>query len=47
MLLANAPVVFLGKAFAACLPLKAIRLGAALLFAGLGLMFLLHVVRGA
>jgi putative Ca2+/H+ antiporter (TMEM165/GDT1 family) len=43
MLLANAPVVFLGKAFAHRLPLRAIRFGAAALFAVLGVVF---VVRG-
>lgn len=37
MLLANVPVVWLGSRFAARLPLKAARLGAAALFAGLGL----------
>jgi putative Ca2+/H+ antiporter (TMEM165/GDT1 family) len=37
MLLANAPVVFLGKAFATRLPLKAIHYGASCLFAVLGL----------
>jgi len=42
MLLANAPVVFLGKAFAQRLPLTPIRYAAALLFAGLGLVFLLR-----
>ena len=36
-LLANAPVVFLGKAFATRLPLKAIHYGASCLFAVLGL----------
>ncbi|HEY2676722.1 MAG TPA: TMEM165/GDT1 family protein [Steroidobacteraceae bacterium] len=40
MLLANVPVVFLGKAFADRLPLKAIHYGAALLFALLGAVFL-------
>ncbi len=44
MLLANGPVVFLGKAFADRLPLKAIHVGAAALFAVLGVLFL---VRGA
>ena len=43
MLLANAPVVFLGKAFADRLPLKAIHVGAAALFAVLGVLF---IVRG-
>lgn len=40
MLLANGPVVFLGKAFADRLPLKAIHLGAAILFAVLGVLFI-------
>jgi Ca2+/H+ antiporter, TMEM165/GDT1 family len=40
MMLANVPVVFLGKAFASRLPLKAIHYGAALLFIVLGLIFL-------
>ena len=44
MLLANAPVVFFGKAFSARLPLKAIRYLASLLFVALGLYFL---VRGS
>lgn len=43
MLVANAPVVFLGGAFANRLPLQAIRLGAAILFAVLGVLF---IVRG-
>jgi len=40
MMLANVPVVFLGKAFANRLPLKAIHYGAAALFAVLGVIFL-------
>jgi Ca2+/H+ antiporter, TMEM165/GDT1 family len=40
MLLANVPVVFLGKAFANRLPLKAIHYGAAVLFVILGVVFL-------
>jgi Ca2+/H+ antiporter, TMEM165/GDT1 family len=40
MLVANVPVVLLGKAFADRLPLKAIHLGAAALFAILGAIFL-------
>ncbi len=43
MLLANGPVVFLGKAFADRLPLKALHIGAAALFAVLGVVF---IVRG-
>ena len=42
MLLANAPVVFLGKAFADRLPMAAIHRAAAVLFAILGLVFLLR-----
>jgi len=42
MLLANAPVVFLGKAFAHRLPLRSIRIGAATLFAVLGVLFVLR-----
>ena len=40
MMIANVPVVFLGKAFASRLPLKAIHYGAAILFMVLGLLFL-------
>ncbi len=39
LLIANAPVVFLGNAFAARLPLKAIRIVAAALFAVLAVLF--------
>jgi putative Ca2+/H+ antiporter (TMEM165/GDT1 family) len=42
MLLANAPVVFFGKAFSGRLPLKAIRYAATALFLALGLYFLLR-----
>ncbi|MGH7123768.1 MAG: TMEM165/GDT1 family protein, partial [Stellaceae bacterium] len=44
MLAANAPVVFMGKAFADRLPMKAINLGAAGLFAVLGAMFIARTV---
>ena len=40
MMIANVPVVFLGKVFADRLPLKAIHYGAAVLFATLGVLFL-------
>lgn len=40
MLAANGPVVFLGGAFAQRLPLKAIHIGASLLFLGLGFLFI-------
>jgi putative Ca2+/H+ antiporter (TMEM165/GDT1 family) len=39
MLIADVPVVFVGNAFAARLPLKTIRLGAAALFAILAIVF--------
>lgn len=42
MLLANAPVVFFGKAFSARLPLKPIRYLASAVFLALGLFFLLR-----
>jgi putative Ca2+/H+ antiporter (TMEM165/GDT1 family) len=44
MLLANAPVVFLGKAFAARLPLKAIRYAASIVFLALGAILLLRAL---
>ena len=40
MLLANGPVVFLGNAFSQRLPLKALHIGASLLFLGLGALFI-------
>jgi Ca2+/H+ antiporter, TMEM165/GDT1 family len=46
LLLANIPVVFLGHAFAARLPMKAIRYSAAALFAVLGIVFLVKAVAG-
>lgn len=45
MLLANAPVVFFGKAFAARLPLKAIRFVASALFLALGAYFLVRALQ--
>jgi putative Ca2+/H+ antiporter (TMEM165/GDT1 family) len=42
MLAANAPVVFMGKAFADRLPMKPIRYGAAVLFASLGAAFIVR-----
>lgn len=42
MVSANAPVVFLGAALMEKLPLKAVRIGACLLFCGLGVWSLLH-----
>ena len=44
MLLANAPVVFLGKAFATRLPLMAIHYGASCLFAVLGAVFIIRAL---
>ena len=44
MLLANVPVVFLGKAFADRLPMKAIHYGAAVLFAILGIVFMARAI---
>jgi putative Ca2+/H+ antiporter (TMEM165/GDT1 family) len=44
MLLANVPVVFLGKAFAGRLPMKAIHYGAAVLFAILGIVFMARAI---
>jgi Ca2+/H+ antiporter, TMEM165/GDT1 family len=40
MVLANIPVIFLGKAFAERLPLKALHLGASVLFLVIGLVFI-------
>lgn len=44
MMLANGPAVFLGSAFAGRLPLRAIHIGAALLFAVLGCLFIARAV---
>lgn len=44
MLLANAPVIFLGKAFADRLPLKALHYAASLLFLVLGAVFIFKAV---
>ncbi len=44
LLTANAPVVFLGNAFASRLPLKTIRLVAAGLFAVLGILFAMRAI---
>jgi putative Ca2+/H+ antiporter (TMEM165/GDT1 family) len=41
MLLANVPVVLIGKAASKRIPFKAVRIAAAILFAGLGLYALL------
>lgn len=46
MLLANVPVVLLGNAFAARLPLRAIHRAAALLFLALGVFFLVRAAHG-
>jgi len=44
MLLANSPVVFLGNAFSKRLPLKAIHIGASLLFFALGVLFIVRAL---
>jgi Ca2+/H+ antiporter, TMEM165/GDT1 family len=44
MLLANAPVVFLGDMFSKRLPLKAIHIGASLLFFALGVLFIWRAI---
>lgn len=44
MLAANFPVIFLGNAFAPRLPLRSIRIGASLLFAALGVVFLVRTL---
>jgi Ca2+/H+ antiporter, TMEM165/GDT1 family len=45
MLLANAPVIFCGKAFADRLPLKTLRYIASALFLGLGIYFVARTLR--
>jgi Ca2+/H+ antiporter, TMEM165/GDT1 family len=45
MLLANAPVVFLGKAFAERLPLKALHYAASGIFVVLGVLFIVRALR--
>ena len=45
MLIANAPIVFLGKVFANRLPLAAVRRGAAILFAVRAMVFLVRGLR--
>jgi putative Ca2+/H+ antiporter (TMEM165/GDT1 family) len=45
MMLANAPVVFLGDMFSKRLPLKAIHIGASLLFLALGILFICRSIR--
>jgi putative Ca2+/H+ antiporter (TMEM165/GDT1 family) len=45
MMAANGPVVFLGNAFSKRLPLRAIHIGASLLFLGLGALFIWRGVR--
>ncbi len=46
MLIANAPAVLMGQAFAERLPVKAIHLGASLLFAALGALFVAWALAG-
>jgi len=45
MLVANVPVIFLGNAFAHRLPLRAMHFAAAVLFAVLGVIFIVRAVR--
>jgi Ca2+/H+ antiporter, TMEM165/GDT1 family len=47
MIVANFPVIFLGNALAPRVPVKAVRMGAALLFIGLGIVFLARAIAGA
>jgi Ca2+/H+ antiporter, TMEM165/GDT1 family len=47
MILANVPVIFLGKAFAERLPLKALHLGASALFLVVGAIFIYRAVQHA
>jgi putative Ca2+/H+ antiporter (TMEM165/GDT1 family) len=47
MMLANAPVVFLGKAFAERLPLRAINYAASALFVALGILFIFRALHPA
>lgn len=47
MLAANVPVIFLGHAFSSRLPLKAIHVGASLLFLGLGALFVWRALHPA
>lgn len=46
MMAANAPAVLLGEAATRIVPLKAVRIGAAALFAGLGVWTLFEALRG-
>jgi len=45
MVLANAPAVFLGKAFASRLPFKVIRFAASALFLVIGIVFIVRAIR--
>jgi putative Ca2+/H+ antiporter (TMEM165/GDT1 family) len=44
MMLANAPAVLLGEAIVARVPLRRVRMAAALLFAGLGILMLANLL---
>jgi len=46
MMLANVPAVFLGRAATRVVPLSTVRIGAALVFAGLGAWTLVEAIRG-
>jgi putative Ca2+/H+ antiporter (TMEM165/GDT1 family) len=47
VLAANLPVVLLGHAFAKKLPMRAIHIGASVLFIALGFLFLVRAFAGA
>jgi putative Ca2+/H+ antiporter (TMEM165/GDT1 family) len=46
MMLANVPAVFLGRATTRIVPLAYVRIGAAVVFAGLGAWTLFGAIRG-
>ncbi len=46
MMLANVPAVYLGEAATKIVPLKYVRMGAAVIFAGLGLWTLIEALKG-
>ena len=46
MMAANIPAVLLGEAATKIVPLKYVRIGAALIFTGLGVWTLVQVIRG-
>ena len=46
MMLANVPAVFLGRAATRIVPLNFVRIGAAVVFTGLGVWSLVEAIRG-